>query len=176
MMGFLCGTVHPCLSVDTKHTDFRRSQPTPNLDRRESQRQRIVRRIGIQWCQPRRNRACPSAILRMVPPSKSSGHALPWKRSCSAGTTGGFGHLPPLLFKGGDRGVVARRAAARPGIPPPPTPSSEDEGAIGPYSSPIRSAAMKASCGIETFPYSRIRAFPFFCLSSSFFFREMSPP
>jgi len=45
-----------------------------------------------------------------------------------------------------------------------------------PYSSPIRSAAMKASCGMLTFPYSRIRALPFFCFSSSFFLRVMSPP
>ncbi len=46
----------------------------------------------------------------------------------------------------------------------------------GLHSSPIRSAAMKASCGIDTLPYSRIRAFPFFCFSSSFFLREISPP
>jgi hypothetical protein len=35
---------------------------------------------------------------------------------------------------------------------------------------------MNASWGIETLPYSRIRAFPFFCFSSSFFLRVMSPP
>ena len=40
----------------------------------------------------------------------------------------------------------------------------------------MRSAAMKASCGIDTLPYSRIRALPFFCFSSSFFLREISPP
>ena len=34
-------------------------------------------------------------------------------------------------------------------------------------SSPILSAAMNASCGMLTLPYSRIRALPFFCLSSS---------
>ena len=28
---------------------------------------------------------------------------------------------------------------------------------------------MKASCGIDTLPYSRILALPFFCFSSSFF-------
>ena len=44
------------------------------------------------------------------------------------------------------------------------------------YSSPIRSAAINASCGMLTLPYSRIRALPFFCFSSSFFLRVMSPP
>ncbi len=44
------------------------------------------------------------------------------------------------------------------------------------YSSPMRSAAMKASCGICTLPYSRMRFLPSFCFSSSFFFRLMSPP
>ena len=48
-------------------------------------------------------------------------------------------------------------------------------GACG-YSSPIRSAAMKASCGMVTLPYSRMRFLPSFCLSSSFFLRLMSPP
>ena len=43
-------------------------------------------------------------------------------------------------------------------------------------SSPIRSAAMKASCGICTLPYSRIRFLPSFCFSRSFFLRVMSPP
>ena len=56
-----------------------------------------------------------------------------------------------------------------------------DGGAVGglplsPYSSPIRSAAMKASWGMDTLPYSRIRALPFFCFSRSFFLRVMSPP
>lgn len=46
----------------------------------------------------------------------------------------------------------------------------------GLHSSPIRSAAINASCGIDTLPYSRIRALPFFCFSSSFFLRVMSPP
>ncbi len=40
----------------------------------------------------------------------------------------------------------------------------------GTYSSPIRSAAIKASYGMLTFPYSRIRAFPF-CFSASLFLR-----
>ena len=44
------------------------------------------------------------------------------------------------------------------------------------YSSPILSAAMKASCGIDTDPYSRIRFFPSFCLSRSLRLRLMSPP
>ena len=44
------------------------------------------------------------------------------------------------------------------------------------YSSPIRSAAINASCGMLTLPYSLIRALPFFCFSSSFFLRVMSPP
>jgi len=44
------------------------------------------------------------------------------------------------------------------------------------YSSPIRSAAMKASWGMLTLPYSRIRFLPSFCFSSSFFLRLMSPP
>ena len=48
-------------------------------------------------------------------------------------------------------------------------------GACG-YSSPILKAAINASCGMLTFPYSRIRALPFFCFSSSFFLRLMSPP
>jgi hypothetical protein len=43
-------------------------------------------------------------------------------------------------------------------------------------SSPILNAAINASCGMLTLPYSRIRAFPFFCLSSSFRFRVASPP
>ena len=41
------------------------------------------------------------------------------------------------------------------------------------HSSPIRSAAINASCGIETLPYSRILALPFFCFSNSFFLRVM---
>ena len=44
------------------------------------------------------------------------------------------------------------------------------------YSSPIRKAAMNASCGMLTLPYSRIRALPFFCLSSSLRLRLASPP
>ena len=46
----------------------------------------------------------------------------------------------------------------------------------GRYSSPIRSAAMNASCGMLTEPYSRILFLPSFCLSRSLRFREMSPP
>ena len=46
----------------------------------------------------------------------------------------------------------------------------------GDHSSPMRRAAINASCGICTEPYSRIRFLPSFCLSSSFFLREMSPP
>jgi len=55
---------------------------------------------------------------------------------------------------------------------------SEADGQVGMrcYSSPIRSAAINASCGIDTLPYSRIFALPFFCFSSSFFLREISPP
>ena len=56
--------------------------------------------------------------------------------------------------------------------PPPALPHPQNEG----HSSPIRSAAMKASWGIETLPYSLIRALLFFCFSSSFFLRVMSPP
>jgi hypothetical protein len=44
------------------------------------------------------------------------------------------------------------------------------------HSSPMRRAAMKASCGISTLPYCRIRFLPSFCFSSSFRFRVMSPP
>ena len=40
----------------------------------------------------------------------------------------------------------------------------------------IRSAAINASCGMLTLPYSRILALPFFCLSRSFFLRLISPP
>lgn len=40
----------------------------------------------------------------------------------------------------------------------------------------ILSAEMKASCGISTLPNWRIRFFPAFCFSSSFFFRVASPP
>ena len=43
-------------------------------------------------------------------------------------------------------------------------------------SSSIFNAAMNASCGISTFPNWRIRFFPSFCLSSSFRFRDASPP
>lgn len=53
---------------------------------------------------------------------------------------------------------------------------STSSGTIGSYSSPILSAAINASCGMLTLPYSRIRALPFFCFSSSFFLRDMSPP
>ena len=60
----------------------------------------------------------------------------------------------------------------RRGRPPSALPHPQNEG----HSSPIRSAAMNASWGIETLPYSLILALPFFCLSSSFFLRLMSPP
>ncbi len=40
----------------------------------------------------------------------------------------------------------------------------------------IFSALMKASCGIDTLPNSRIFFLPFFCFSSSFFLRVISPP
>ena len=43
-------------------------------------------------------------------------------------------------------------------------------------SSPRLSTVMKASCGTFTLPIAFIRFFPFACLLSSFFFREMSPP
>ena len=43
-------------------------------------------------------------------------------------------------------------------------------------SSPIRNAAMNASCGIWTEPYSRILSLPFFCLSNSLRLRVASPP
>ena len=46
----------------------------------------------------------------------------------------------------------------------------------GVYSSPIRSAAMNASWGMLTLPYSRIRFFPSFCFSSSLRLRVASPP
>jgi hypothetical protein len=36
------------------------------------------------------------------------------------------------------------------------------------HSSPIRNAAINASCGMDTFPHSSIRALPFFCFSSNF--------
>ena len=42
--------------------------------------------------------------------------------------------------------------------------------------SPIRSAAMKADCGMSTLPNCRIRFLPSFCLSSSLRLRVMSPP
>ena len=49
--------------------------------------------------------------------------------------------------------------------------------ALGAYaSSPILSAAMNASCGMLTEPYSRIFSLPFFCFSRSFFLRLASPP
>ena len=44
------------------------------------------------------------------------------------------------------------------------------------HSSPILNAAMNASWGMLTLPYSRIRFFPSFCFSSSFFLRLASPP
>src|SRR6185437_10696388 len=40
----------------------------------------------------------------------------------------------------------------------------------------MRRAAMKASWGMLTLPYSRIRFFPSFCFSSSLRFRVASPP
>jgi hypothetical protein len=42
--------------------------------------------------------------------------------------------------------------------------------------SPIRSAAMKADCGMSTWPNWRIRFLPAFCFSNSFRFRVTSPP
>ena len=38
------------------------------------------------------------------------------------------------------------------------------------------STAINASCGTSTLPSCRIRFFPSFCFSSSFFFRVISPP
>src|SRR3954447_7467950 len=40
----------------------------------------------------------------------------------------------------------------------------------------IFSAAMKASCGMSTLPYWRIRFLPSFCLSRSLRLRDASPP
>src|SRR5690349_8765114 len=40
----------------------------------------------------------------------------------------------------------------------------------------MRRAAINASCGMLTLPYSRMRFFPSFCFSSSFRFRVASPP
>ena len=48
-----------------------------------------------------------------------------------------------------------------------------------PFAAPAsstRRAWMKASCGTSTLPTRRMRAFPFFCVSSSFRLRVMSPP
>src|SRR6185312_8869089 len=39
-----------------------------------------------------------------------------------------------------------------------------------PHSSPMRKAAIKASCGMLTEPYSRILFFPYFCFSSRSYF------
>jgi hypothetical protein len=44
------------------------------------------------------------------------------------------------------------------------------------YSSSNFRTAMKASWGISTFPTIFRRFLPFFCFSSSFFLRVMSPP
>jgi len=44
------------------------------------------------------------------------------------------------------------------------------------YSSPILNAAINASWGIDTDPYSRILFFPSFCFSNSLRFRVASPP
>ena len=38
------------------------------------------------------------------------------------------------------------------------------------------SSPANASFGMSTLPMRRMRFFPLFCFSSSFFFREMSPP
>jgi hypothetical protein len=46
----------------------------------------------------------------------------------------------------------------------------------GGQSSLTRNTARNASCGTSTDPSDFIRFLPFFCLSSSFRFREMSPP
>ncbi len=40
----------------------------------------------------------------------------------------------------------------------------------------ILNTAIKASCGISTFPTAFILFFPSFCFSSSFLFLEISPP
>ena len=40
----------------------------------------------------------------------------------------------------------------------------------------IFNAEINASCGISTFPNCRMRFFPAFCFSKSFFFRVTSPP
>jgi len=45
-----------------------------------------------------------------------------------------------------------------------------------PHDWPTLSTAKKASWGTSTEPSAFIRFFPFFCFSSSFRFREMSPP
>ncbi len=44
------------------------------------------------------------------------------------------------------------------------------------YLSSIFSTAIKASCGTSTLPTCFMRFLPSFCFSSSFRFREMSPP
>jgi hypothetical protein len=44
------------------------------------------------------------------------------------------------------------------------------------YSSSSLSTLMNAFCGISTFPTMRIRFFPSFCFSRSFFLRLISPP
>ena len=49
-------------------------------------------------------------------------------------------------------------------------------GGAGLYSSPILSAAMKASCGISTLPNWRMRFLPAFCFSKSLRLRVASPP
>lgn len=54
-----------------------------------------------------------------------------------------------------------------------------DEGeccVAGDHSSPILNAAINASCGMLTLPYSRILFLPSFCFSKSFRFRVASPP
>ena len=50
------------------------------------------------------------------------------------------------------------------------------EGFAASAQSPLLSTLMKASCGMLTLPNIFIFFFPSFCFSSSFRFREISPP
>jgi hypothetical protein len=80
-----------------------------------------------------------------------------------------LGDVDPLVFQP----VVGRNA---PSLRTAPATLRAGVAALGGLFFPIRRAAINASCGIDTEPYSRIFAFPFFCFSSSFRFRAPDHP
>ncbi len=106
---------------------------------------------------------------RRPPGSAAPGRAAGRRRTRgappSAGSPAGSrpGCRAPRRSRAAGRGTAGRtrRPDRRPSSPGQPS---------------ILRAAMKADCGISTWPNCRIRFLPSFCFSSSFFLRVMSPP